>query len=342
MTGDEQRTARLLVYDRERSDGSIHGPAVRRAARTRPVPPELVRLGQTLAMKGGLLSLERHVVRPLAAARVEALGHTAAAEPPRLLVRVDEFPHAQVWDRPERYGNDAFRRFHGILTDAGVPYLLAVTPRPCHDYLNPSARGDRPLTDEERELLAQACAEGAEPAAHGLTHRTRAPAPRRHSELRGLSRDGLLRLIGRADEELAAAGIRPRVFVPPFNRFDPGQLEVLAGRFDVVCGGPETVPLLGFARGPAWRGETVYFPSYPPLYEHAGPVSAALPELTTGAAGAWLQLTLHLGWEADQGFTALERLAEAVAPYARPWSEFLAAVDDSRESDSGQLRERGA
>lgn len=330
MTGDEARTARLLLDNGETSAGPVDGRAVRRAARTRRVPPELVRLAETLAMKRGLLSLERHVVRPIAAARIEALGQSAAEEPPRLLVRMDEFPHAQVWDRPERYGNGAFRRFHRILVDAGIPYLLAVTPRPCHDYLNHSARGDRALTDEERDLLAEACAEGAEPAAHGLTHRTRAGAPRRHSELRGLSREKLVRLIERADEELAAVGIRPRVFVPPFNRFDADQLEVLAQRFDVVCGGPESVPLLGFVRGPAWRGETVYFPSYPPLYEHAGPISAALPELSGGAAGAWLQLTLHLGWEVDQGFTALERLAEAVAPHARPWSEFLAAVERSR------------
>jgi peptidoglycan/xylan/chitin deacetylase (PgdA/CDA1 family) len=332
MTRDEARTARLLLYDGETSVPSVDGPRVSRAARTRRVPPELLRLAEALAMKRGLLSLERHVVRPIAAARIEALGQAAAGEPPRVLVRMDEFPHAQVWDRPERYGNEAFRRFHGILVDAGIPYLLAVTPRPCHDYLNPSARGDRAMTDEERDLLTQACAEGAEPAAHGLTHRTRAPSPRRHSELRALKRDELLRLIERADEGLAAAGLRPRIFVPPFNRFDPHQLQVLAQRFDVVCGGPESVPLLGFVSGPAWRGETVYFPSYPPLYEHAAPITAALPELTAGAAGAWLQLTLHLGWEADQGFTALERLAEAVAPYVRPWSEFLSAVDASRTS----------
>ena len=120
--------------------------------------------------------------------------------------------------------------------------------------------------------------------------------------------------------------------MPPFNRFDARQLPVLSERFEVVCGGPESVPLIGFLRGPVWRGETVYFPSYPPLYGHAGAIEAALGGLTASAAGLWLQLTLHLGWEADQGFTALPALAEAVAPYARPWSEFLAAVESSSGS----------
>jgi len=330
VTTEELRTARLLLAPD--GDGALEapGPALRRAARARTDPPMPVRLAETLAMKRGLLSLERHVIRPIAAARVEALGEPAGTEPPRLLVRVDEFPHAQVWDRPERYGNDAFHRFHRILSEAGVPYLLAVTPRPCHAYLDPSARGERALTEEERDLLALACAEGAEPAAHGLTHRTRDATPRRHSELCGLSADELLELVARADEELAAAGIRPSVFVPPFNRFDANQLQILASRFAVVCAGPESVPLLGFVRGPAWRGETVLFPSYPPLYDRAEPITAALADVASGAAGAWLQVTLHLGWEADQGFTALARFAEAVAPYARPWSEFLAAAERSR------------
>jgi peptidoglycan/xylan/chitin deacetylase (PgdA/CDA1 family) len=326
---DELRTARLLLAPHRPADVTTSGPALRRAARVRRVPPAPVRLAETLAMKTGMLSLQRHVIRRIAAARVEALGQAAAAEPPRLLVRVDEFPHARVWDQPERYGNDAFHRFHRVLAEAGVPYLLAVTPRPCHDYLDPSARGDRGLTDAERDLLALACAEGAEPAAHGLTHRTRHPRPHRHSELCGLSAGELAGLLERADEELAAAGVRPRVFVPPFNRFDAGQLGVLAERFAVVCGGSESVRLLGFVPGPAWRGETVLFLSCPPLYDNAEQLTATVHDIATTTAGAWLQLTLHFGWEADRGFTALARFAEAVAPFARPWSEFLAAVDDS-------------
>jgi hypothetical protein len=332
VTGDERRTARLLLDDGVARAGPPGGPAVKRAARARRVPPEPVRLAEAMALKTGVLSLHRNLLRPLAAARREALGEAVASQPPRVLVRVDEFPHAQAWDEPERYGNAAFRRFHQVLRDAGVPYLLAVLARPCHAYLDPSATGDRALTDEERALIAEVTAEGAEPAAHGFTHRTRDPRPNRRSELVGLDEGALARLLERADAELGAAGLRPRIFVPPFNRFGAEQLEVLAKFFDVVCGGPESVPLLGFLRGPAWRGDTIYFPSYPPLYDHAGPMRKGLEQVTRNAAGAWLQLTLHFGWEADEGCAALARLAGAVAPYARPWSEFLSAVDASRSA----------
>jgi peptidoglycan/xylan/chitin deacetylase (PgdA/CDA1 family) len=330
VTPEEVQTGRLLLGLLGLEDVVPNGRALERAVRSRPVPAEPVRLAEALALKGGILSLERRLIKPMAAGRREALGDGVAAEPPRILVRVDEFPHAQVWDEPERYGNEAFRRLHRILRDAGVPYLLAVTSRPCHAYLDPSAKGERPITAEERELLAEAFAEGAEPASHGLTHRTRVRRPRHRSELRGLSDHALTKLLTRADAELEAAGIRARIFVPPFNRFDARQFPVLAERFEVVCGGPESVPLISFLRGPVWRGETVYFPSYPPLYGRAGAIEAALGGLTANAAGLWLQLTLHLGWEADDGFEALPALAEAVAPYARPWSEFLAAVESSR------------
>jgi peptidoglycan/xylan/chitin deacetylase (PgdA/CDA1 family) len=289
-----------------------------------------MRLLQAVALKAGVLSLERHIVKPMGAARQEAFGAAAQGAPPRILVRVDEFPHAGVWDQPERYGNDAFRRFHSILRAAGVPYLLAVTSRPCHAYLDPTARGDRALTGDERELLRHACAEGAEPAAHGLTHRTRDHRPRHRSELCGLGEQALTRLLERADRELAEAGLRPRVFVPPFNRFDASALPILAQRYQVVCGGPESVPLMGFLPVPSWRGDTVYFASYPPLYDRARPMTPRLAPMAEEARGIWLQVTLHFGWEVDEGLDGLAGFAEAVAPYARPWSEFLAAVDDSR------------
>jgi hypothetical protein len=70
-------------------------------------------------------------------------------------------------------------------------------------------------------------------------------------------------LLDRGMERLHDAGLDARVFVPPFNRFDPQQY-VLAERFDAVSGGPETVALFGFRRTPLWRGEAAYVPSASP------------------------------------------------------------------------------
>jgi hypothetical protein len=123
----------------------------------------------------------------------------------------------------------------------------------------------------------------------------------------------------------------PEVFVAPYNRFDASQLEVLARRFKVVCGGPESIGSLGFHRTPQWRGETVYLPSYAPLYGHAAEVLAALEEGEEQLAGLWTPVVLHWGWEAEAGWRELERLAARMVGLAASWREFLDAVERSRE-----------
>jgi len=45
-------------------------------------------------------------------------------------------------------------------------------------------------------------------------------------------------------------GIRTRIFVPPFNRFSRSQYPILASRYEIVCGGPESVVEMGFEATP--------------------------------------------------------------------------------------------
>jgi peptidoglycan/xylan/chitin deacetylase (PgdA/CDA1 family) len=303
---------------------------VARAVRGRRVPPRPARLAQALALRRGLLSWERAVAAPFARAREAALGD-AAAGPPRALVRVDELPHAGSWDRDGRRGAAAYERFHELLGEHRVPYLLAVSPRVARDYLDPAVADSRPLDDRELAVLGRLAADGVAFAAHGYDHRSREREPRRRSELAGLAPEALDALLERSAAELGQAGVRARVFVPPFNRFEPGQYPVLARRFDVVCGGPETVPVLGFHRTPLWRGDAVYLPSYPPLYGRAGEVAAALERLLERGAAIWAPVTLHWGWEADDGWRELRRLAGVLSRCAVPWSSFLDAVRASGE-----------
>ena len=115
--------------------------------------------------------------------------------------------------------------------------------------------------------------------------------------------------------------------MPPFNRFDARQWPVLAARYAVVCGGPESVRALGFHGSPLFRGETVYLPAYPPFYGTASEILPAVERLVEMAPGTWVPVVLHLGWEADEGWSALTRLAERIAPYAENWRDFLTAVD---------------
>jgi hypothetical protein len=333
---DELRSARLLL-DAELAAGTLasqavsqavlHAREMRAAVRSRGVPQRPLRVAQQVLRKLGRLDYERAVVEPLLDARRATLGAEAARRAPRFLVRVDEFPHYLAWDEPGRYGTVAYRHFHAIMAEAGVPYLVAVPPRISHAPLDPAERSWRGLDDGERTMLTElVAADGVAFALHGRDHRTRFSSSRRHSELCGLGSGATAELLDGALAELAELGVATEVFVPPFNRFDARQYAALAERFAVVCGGPESIGLLGFQRSPMWRGDAVYLPSYLPLYGHAHEVRPAAQRLIEQECGLWLPIALHWGWEADDDWAELERLVSLIAPYASSWEDFLLAV----------------
>ncbi len=333
----EQRNARLL-FDAELGSGALVElppltPALAKALCSRPVPSRPRRVVQQVRYKlrgrPGGLDHENGVARPLAAARREVLG-TAAAAPPRFLVRVDEFPHAGAWVQDGPYGTAGYERFHQIMAGAGVPYLVAVLPLVNRDPLLPSVTESRSLLEDEVEMLGRLAREGVSFALHGFDHSTRDASPRRHSELCGLDEAQTGALLDAGLAELARYDVRPDVFVPPYNRFDAAQWAPLADRFAIVCGGPESIGLMGFQSSPQWRGEAVYLPSYLPYYGHAGELLAPVRQAIEDASGLWLPLVLHWGWEAEAGWRDLERLAELIAPCAAPWGDFRAAVERSR------------
>jgi peptidoglycan/xylan/chitin deacetylase (PgdA/CDA1 family) len=340
LTADEHRSASLLLDPS--GVGPIHPeqalPAVRRAVRSRNVPGTALRYTQRLSMKRGGLGYERDSLEPMIRARRAALGE-AGAGPPRLLVRVDEFPHAGGFDNPATVPD--MTQFHEIMRRAGVPYLMAVTPRVARNYLSPRDTVSRRLHDDEVALLGRLAEDGVAFAQHGLDHRTRYAEPRRHSELCGLGSARLEALLDEGLGILGELGIRPRVFVPPFNRFDAAQYPVIAKRFSVVCGGPETVPLMGFHATPLWRGDAVYLPAYAPFYGRAAGVAAGVRRLVERDPGVWAPLALHLPWEAEDGWGDLERLAEQMAPYAASWDDFVAAVEASRHYDAPAAAQAG-
>ncbi|HEX4804699.1 MAG TPA: DUF2334 domain-containing protein [Conexibacter sp.] len=328
---DAVRTARLL-FDAELAAGLVDDDAVASSAvldaiRPRPVARAPVRWAQDAMRKLGRLDHDG----PLLAARRAVLGARAAA-PPRFLVRVDEFPHYKAWDEPGRFGCDGFRRFHELLTGAGVPYLVAVLPRVSRAPLDPARTESRALTDEEAALLREVAAhDDVALALHGRDHRTRAASPRRHSELCGLDARATEALLDAALDELAGYGVAPpRAFVAPYNRFDAAQWPALARRFAIVGGGPEGIRHVGFQRAPQWRGDAVYLPGYAPLYGRARDVLPAAARAIEAQTGLWTPIVLHWGWEADAGWRELEALCAAIAPHAARWRDFEAAVERSR------------
>jgi hypothetical protein len=333
---DRLRNARLL-FDAELAGGALSDlplltPAVLRAVRTRRIPPGPWRVAQQVRYKlrgrPGGLDYENGVAEPQAAARRAVLG-AAATAPPRFLVRVDEFPDASAWDDGGPCGTAAYERFHEIMAGAEVPYLVAVLPRVNREPLEPAVTEARALREGEVAMLGRLAREGVSFALHGFDHSTRHPAPRRHSELCGLGPAQTEALLDEGLAELAHYDVHPEVFVPPYNRFDAAQLAPLERRFKVICGGPESIGLLGFQGGPQWRGEAVYLPSYMPFYGRAGQLLDPVARAIDRAQGLWVPLVLHWSWEAETGWRELERLASLLAPWAVPWGDLDAAIERS-------------
>lgn len=290
----------------------------------RRVPSAPMRTAQRISMKLGRLDWSRAWLDRLIEARRSVLGESATG-PPRFLVRVDEFPYYTSFDRPQDF--EMSRRFHEALAGAGVPYLIAALPQPSHAPLDVGASGSRAIDEREIALLERMRGDGVTFAQHGKTHRTRFEDPRRRSELCGLKPRELRALLDDGRRRLLDAGAgETRVFVPPFNRFDAEQYPLLAERFDVICGGPESVALMGFHGGPLWRDGAVYLPCYAPLYADSQTVIAEAERMIELAPGTWIPIVLHTSWEYGDDFAGLRRLAELIAPYATSWEALLAEV----------------
>ncbi len=334
---DNRRTARLLLdaeilAGRLTEDDAV-APAVLAKGSRHPSGRLTARARMRLGWSDGVAVN----LGPAVALRVAAL-NTDARSNPRFLLRVDEFPCAAESYDPERYGLETFRRFHELLSGAdGLPYLLAVVPELAEDYFEPTALGGRDLSGDEVAVLHAVQERGVVLGQHGTTHRTMDRNPRRHSEFRGLSPVELASVLDRGRKKLADHGIRPRVFVPPFNRFDERHWGVLADRFDVVTGGPESIAVVGMQPGPVWLEGTVYLPCYPPLYGRAAAMIPVIERIIESQPGTWVPLVIHVAWERDDDFRELERLGELLRPYAASWEELLAAADRSagREVASG-------
>lgn len=325
---DERRSAALHLWPQEPAEAG-RGARQRRKLAPRLPTPQPLRFAQALGARFGGEVWEKGVVDPVSAYRRAALG-PAAEGAPRALVRVDEFPHARAYDPDGPFGTDAFRRFHAVLAEAGIPYLLAITPHVSRDYLDPALDERRDLDPAEVGTLLELSEEGVVFGLHGADHRTRNASPRHHSELCGLDAGAAAERIDSARAIFDAHGLSTPVFVPPFNRFDAAQYPLLAERFEVVCGGPESVRLLGFQPTPAWHGEAVYLPSYPPLYGTAAEAQAGIERLAELGQPLWAPITLHWGWELRDDFAALRGLCEALQGRTASWRELLDAVAASR------------
>jgi hypothetical protein len=331
LTRDETRTAGLL-FGEELALGivepeALRVPEVRQAVRGLAVPSRLSRRFQRAQMRRERLTYQRHCVAPYVAARRAVLGDAAEGRP-KLVIRVDGFPHHEAWDHPAGRSTADAAAVLDILRAAGVPFLVAVPPRVARRPLDPRTDEWREHDAGERELLAELRRDGVSFAVQGLDHRTRRERAAQRSEFTGRRRKETEERLDAAQAALRDEALHADVFVPPFDRFDASCWPSLAARFDIVCGGPASVDTMGFHPTPTWRGEAVWLPSYAPLH---GPAAAVLPaarELLEQQTALWVPVTLRWDVEHDAGGEALRELCELLAAeqLARPWDDLRLAI----------------
>jgi hypothetical protein len=336
MTRDEIRTAGLL-FGEELALGliepeALRGDAVQRAVRGQAVPSTLSRRYQRRQLQNGRLTNAGAVLTPRMDARRAVLGDAAHARP-KLLLRVSVFPAADAYDDEDGAGTSATATLHGLLRDAGVPYLMAVTPRVAQSPLQTGPDEWRRHNDDERALLAELRRDGVAFGLYGLDGRTRTRKASRRSEFSGLKRKAVEHRLDTALDALRDEALHADVFIPPYDRFDAVGWPALASRFDVICGGPQSIDSFGFHRAPSWRGDAVWLPAYPPLH---GPAAAMLPAvhaLVDDGVGLWVPLAIDAAHEAQDDFRGLGQLAAVLGAgqLARPWDDFLLAVRASRQ-----------
>jgi hypothetical protein len=240
------------------------------------------------------------------------------ALPRRFLVRVDDFP---AWNGDMKGFVPALEllEFHEILSGHGVPYLLAVTPQPSLRPIRVGNRETRQLSGDEVQIIRKVSSEGTFLALHGVTHQTRAKG--QYSEFLGMD---ILSFCERIRYGCAAfkhlTGVAAEIFVPPFNRISVEQLNLLATRFCIICGGPESERYLGRRPMERLSSRSYYLPSYFPYY---GRASEILSTLDNDACGDPVCLTLHWEWERRRNYAELALFCESIQSRTISWKDFL-------------------
>ena len=237
-----------------------------------------------------------------------ALGLDEPEPPAKFLLRVDDFPSPFL-------PSEQFLAFHEMAAAHGLPYLLAVTP-----FLERET-GRVGLLDAELKILHRSVREGAELALHGFTHRSR--YRNYASELLSMPAPSLRRELERAESYLREQGLRTTGFVAPYNSYDPFTVSVLAERYELLCGGPESVTAIGYRLGPSFLMQRLYVPSYRFAYDVQGQGLGRLDQLIREAGGLIVPITLHWANEVKTNFASFRLLCGRLAGHTLSWAELV-------------------
>jgi hypothetical protein len=236
---------------------------------------------------------------------------------PVFLVRVDDFPR---WDLLTK----DFLRFHEVLLKHDIPYLLGVIPFRSQNPLMPSNKSFRKLRPADLDILSNLKLSGVNIAMHGVTHQT--VRSFRKSEIIGVSKSILEKRITAGLKELNSHGIQTDIFIPPFNSFDLASAEILCKYFKIICGGPESVPLIGLKTAPSFIGDTLYMPSYYPAYGRSKQIIPFVERVKQLDEFVVVPITLHWAWESNNAFSALGDFCKSISGRVISWTDYRSLI----------------
>ena len=247
---------------------------------------------------------------------ITASGLAAAANPAAGTIRTGDSrapPAVSVPASRRRFSVAARRprRIRELPPDcrgARCPYMLAVTPFLESQRGRASHCPTRPLQPCRRSWPKASIWRSTGSRTRADTETTgpsccRCPRPRSYGA-------------GKSRRLFDQAPARAIGFVAPFNSYDPLTFSVLAERFPLICGGPESVACLGYRAGPSFLMGSLYVPSYRGAY--CRPAEA----LALRSADGRGRRPHHSGDDAlaQRGPRRLSRLSGALRATPRPCS----------------------
>jgi peptidoglycan/xylan/chitin deacetylase (PgdA/CDA1 family) len=192
----------------------------------------------------------------------------------------------------------------------------------------------RPLSTADVDVLRACTSEGAQLALHGFTHVSH--YRNYASELAGVPTVALRKEVERADSYMHANRLETIGFVAPYNAYDPLTLGVLAERYPLICGGPESVVTLGYRAGPAFLLRSLYVPSYRGAYDVTLEPIARFDRTIAEAGGLTIPVTLHWANEVRDGFRAFRSLCQRLRGRTSRWSDLLSVAAVLEERDGAR------
>ena len=204
--------------------------------------------------------------------------------------------------------NDAVDRFIDLMARKKFPFLAGIKG----DDLRDPACG--PVVERLRES-------GGEVGIHGFSHKGRfGPFA---SEIMQMKYPELAEKIAGVSAAEVFKRAPALAFMPPYNAIAGEQIAVLARRFAVITGGPETMRFSDRFAGPlALKDGGWYVPASHPYYTAARNLLHANALGQVHTMRGFICICLHMTEEAKDGYRALEKLLDALPTTPLSWRIF--------------------